>query len=256
MPATPTFSTPQELLELPKLCIQNLTKNLGGNPTPVLDHVRWQQIQVHLRPSCSILGEKDCGSFVVRCKMIAPVVVYSGTQLDQEEPQTEPCESKASKLLDNGMLTVKDLVMVFKLAHPPGQLTPTWKLRGVHAGDFIWESVNAAGSPVPGYRIKGTMAGVNSTGIYRNPALPRNGIDGRLCADSCNAPFLHGRLYGSITTQTAKFNILQRGLVDAVYRISYDPGPGNIDSVTGANVPFLTTSGRGVLHGALFLRCQ
>lgn len=207
---------------------------------------------------------------------------------------TDPCESELSKRLgtvsepdptSKGQLVVDDLVMLFEYAPPrSSELDPTgfsWRMRGIHAGNFVWSSTTIdqkTGLVKPDGRVTivGRMAGTNGTGIHRSPAvaapLPAGlandpSIPADRCADcsssqTCNAPELIGRLHGVVTAFDTP--ALRCAHVDAVYRMSYDPGVASrgtrtdVDPFTGTSPWILkhpSTVGRGVLSGVLLRNC-
>jgi len=120
----------------------------------------------------------------------------------------EPCDSKASELLD-GVLNVRRLITAF--------MDGSGENRGLHTGAFDWIG--------DGARVRGTMSGTTNAGTHREPVFDP--------CQQCRAPgYMEGRLCGRILK--AKDERLRGCRVAASYRLLFDPSEGAIDSgITG-----------------------
>lgn len=261
--ALANFESAATLLTLPNLhpfCFANMTKNLGiGGDDPSLEHVRFTNVKVASYPCTT--GE-PCETLVVTCRLEASVSAFVGPDLPAKPApfwsgwhggDTEPCESSYAGHL-NGILVVDRFVLLVKKDDP---VTPieasSWRLRGIHAGDFVWTCLT---NKTPnGLVVRGRMSGTNGTGMVRGPvSSTADGKATQTCTESCNAALLHGQVAGVVTLPQsnprtpAEVKALADANVVASYRIYYDPGPADGGSGFG-------TVGRGVLNGVVMRNC-
>jgi hypothetical protein len=113
------------------------------------------------------------------------------------EVRGHDCDSHLGKLLD-GKLVVDRLVTAFE---------EDGHHRGIHAGDFRWESEGAV--------IAGRMSGVTNAGTHRAPVFEPG------CERCAERGVLTGRLCGEVVE--AHVGELRECKVVAIYKIRFDP---------------------------------
>jgi hypothetical protein len=129
-------------------------------------------------------------------------------RLKLEVPAHEPCDSRASNLLD-GVLAVRRLVTAF--------VDGSGENRGLHTGAFDWVGSDA--------QVRGTLSGTTNVGTHRQPAFDP--------CQECHAPgHMEGRLCDHIVK--TRDDRLRGCRVTASYRLRFDAGQGAIDTaITG-----------------------
>lgn len=153
-----------------RLCVHNVSKDVRGE----LD-LNVSQIEKCLTPECRTL------------KTVHGLKVDVGGH---------DCDSSLGKLLD-GTLVVDRLVTAFE---------EDGLHRGVHAGDFRWESKGAL--------IHGRMSGITNAGTHRAPVFEP-------CERCDERGVLTGRLCGEVVE--AQVGELRECKVVAIYKIRFDP---------------------------------
>ena len=166
-----------------RVCLDELSKNVEGE-------FAIAQPDPRRREQCPQPGQQPCQTLKVIYDLVLPAIASA------------KCDSVLGRLLD-GRITVAHLVTAFKL---------DGLNRGLHAGDFAWTGT--------GFQLTGRLAGLTRVGTHRQPATLTQFQN---CQESCNAPLLQGRLYGSFTKASGKLAALQKGRLTAVYRWRYTP---------------------------------
>ena len=164
---------PSELLR-ERICLHDVSKDVRGE----LD----QNVEEH----------EKCG--VPECRTLKTVHRL------KVEVRGHDCDSGLGKLLD-GTLVVDRLVTAFE---------EDGHHRGIHAGDFQWESKGAV--------IRGRMSGVTNAGTHRAPVFEPG------CERCDERGVLTGRLCGEVVE--AHVGELRECKVVAIYKIRFDPSEG------------------------------